>query len=182
MVTELGKLRAGAAAAEMGDLEAKIRKLKDSANAFLADISNAGALEYIQQRFEALGQTIEKLAANGELQAFAQKISNGIISIAKAVEGTITFLVRYSSALVELGKAYLAIKFASFIAGMAASAKAMLEAGIAARTAAAGMGGLRGAMAAIPAQVKIAVAAVGMELAISQWTDAGRTDQGKQPG
>lgn len=170
IVQELGKLRAGAAASEMGDLDAQFRKLKDSGNAFLAQIADAGALEFFQGRLKALGEEVARLAANGQLAAFAKKVSDGIVSVAKAIEGSVSLIARYSGLLVELGKAYLAVKFATFVAGMASSAKAMYDAATAAKAAAGAAGGLKGALAAIPASVKIAVAAIGLELAISQWT------------
>lgn len=174
LVAEVGKVRAGAAASEMGDLAAQIQKAKDSANAFLAEIADAGALEFFQQRMAALVARVKELSATGELQAFAKRVSDGIVSIGRAAESGITFVVQYSSALVALGKGFLAFKFASFLAGMAASAAAMFQAGTAASAAAGKMGGLRGAMAAIPASVKIGIATVGLDLAIDQWVKFAR--------
>ncbi|TXH56548.1 MAG: hypothetical protein E6Q97_06120 [Desulfurellales bacterium] len=169
LVTELGNLRAGAAAAEMGDLDAQFQKIKDSASAFLNEISQAGALEYFQGQIAALTQRVREMAASGELQSFAKKISDAIVGTAEAVKRAGAFVIEYSGTLLQLAKSYAAIKVAGFLVSMAQSAAAMLAAGVAAKNAAGQMGGLRGAMKAIPANVKIAVAAVGIELAIDQW-------------
>lgn len=169
LVQEVGKLRAGAAASEMGDLAAQVQKVKDSINGFLAEIADAGALEFFQQRMAALVARIKELSATGELQAAAKRISDGIIAVGKAVEGTLTFIVRYSSELLLLAKAYAAVKVVSFVAGMAASAKAMFEAGVAAQAAAVKVGGLRGALMSVPSAIKIGVAVIGLDLAIGQW-------------
>lgn len=169
LVTELGKLRAGAAAAEMGDLDAQFQKVKDSATAFLNEIAQQGALEYFQGQLSAVLVRIRELAASGELQAFAKKVSDAIVGTAEAVKSAGAFVVEYSGTLLQLAKSYAAIKVAGFLVSMAQSAAAMLAAGVAAKNAAGQLGGLRGAMKAIPANVKIAVAAVGIELAIDQW-------------
>ena len=137
MLVELGKLREGAAASELGDFDAQLQKIKDSATAFLGEIANAGVLEYFQGRIAALTQRIRELAASGDLKRWAQSVSDGITSVGRSIESGIGFVTKYSAELIQLGKVYLAFKFASFLLGMAASAKAMYDAGTAAKTAAA---------------------------------------------
>jgi tape measure domain-containing protein len=169
LLDEIGRAADGAAAKNLGLISSLVLALKEEVKDFFQLVNQSGALTFFKERLAAIRAEIAQLAADGRLAAYAVKVSDAIITVAKAVESSLRFVVQYSGALYELAKAFVAIKVATFLVGMASATKAMLDAGIAARATAASMGGLRGAMAAIPASVKIAVAAVGLELAISQW-------------
>ncbi|HJU39120.1 MAG TPA: tape measure protein, partial [Tahibacter sp.] len=125
LVTEIGKLRAGAAEGELGDLDGQLQKIRDTANRFLADIARSGALDFFRSELERLNASVSEAAESGKLQQVAQNISDGIVATAKAIGAAIKFVYDYSGALLALGKVYAAIKVTSFVASLAAVAQRM---------------------------------------------------------
>lgn len=125
LVTEIGKLRAGAAEGELGDLDGQLQKIRDTANRFLADIARSGALDFFRSELERLNASVSEAAESGKLQQVAQNVSDGIIATAKAVGSAIKFVYDYSGALITLGKVYVAIKVTSFIVSLAALTQRM---------------------------------------------------------
>jgi tape measure domain-containing protein len=81
MVDELGKLRAGAAASEMGDLDAILRKLKDGFNDFLAEIAKAGVLDEFKLKLVEVKDTILEMGRDGTLKEWARSTSESLISV-----------------------------------------------------------------------------------------------------
>lgn len=81
MVDELGKLRAGAAASEMGDLDAILRKLKDGFNDFLAEIAKAGVLDEFKLKLVEVKDTILEMGRDGTLKQWAQDVSDSVTSV-----------------------------------------------------------------------------------------------------
>lgn len=169
LLDEIGRSAQGAAANNLGLLSSLVQGLRDRVKEFFQLVSESGALQFFKDRLSAITAEIDGLARDGRLADYARRVSEAIVSVAKAVESGTRFIVQHAGALLELGKAYAAIKFASFLVGMAESAQRMLAAAAAAKATAEAVGGLRGALAAIPSQVKIAIAAVGIEAAVSQW-------------
>jgi tape measure domain-containing protein len=169
LMDEIGRAADGAAAKNLGLISSLVQALKEEVKDFFQLVNQSGAMQYFKDRLAAIREEIARLAADGTLAQYAKSTSDAIVTVAKAVEGGVRFVVEYSGALYELAKAYAAIKVAGFLVNLAQASQAMLAAGTTAAATARSLGGLRGAMAAIPANVKIAVAAVGLELAISQW-------------
>jgi chromosome segregation ATPase len=159
----------GAAAAQkLGTAAGLYKALQDQIDDFKQSIADAGVFDFFKSRLAALTEQVRAAAADGSLLEYARKISDGIVATAKAVEGAVVFVVRYSDALIQLAKAYLAIKFAAFLQGMAQSAVRMYEAGRAAAAAATQVGGLRGALASVPANIKIAIALIAIEYVLGK--------------
>lgn len=167
LLAEIGKAADGAAEKNLGRLSSLFVQLKDR----VQQVSNSGVLDYFKGRVSALIAEIDRLAKSGQLAQFARQFSDAIVRTAQAVESAIRFVVQYSGALVELAKAYAAIRFAAFVAGLAQSTAKMYEAAVAAKETAARIGGLRGAIAAVPASLRITVAAIGLELLVSSLID-----------
>jgi tape measure domain-containing protein len=86
LVQELGKLRTGAAAAEAGDLDAQLQKLKDT----FADVQNSiakdGSLEAVRGAFQRVNTALSALAASPEFQRLEESISGVIEGGAQAFE------------------------------------------------------------------------------------------------
>jgi tape measure domain-containing protein len=122
LIEELGKIRAGVSADELGDTDAQIRKLKDTAVQFLNEISKSGALDFFRAELKALNQEVTDAAKDGRLASLAKSISDGIVTTATAVKSAIVFVVDYSNALILLAKAYALVKVQAFLDGLAAIA------------------------------------------------------------
>lgn len=175
LIQQIGTSAQGAAAEQLGTLSGLVNQVKDRWNQFLQAIADAGVLDYAKQQLIELLDAAKRLAADGTLAQWAQNISNGIRSVAEAIKGGLQFIYEYSGALLALGKAFAAIKiaqataeFGAWIAKIAAGRAGV--AGLVAQVGAAGtaVGGLRAAMAALPASIRLGILAVGVELTISQ--------------
>ena len=119
LITELGKLRAGVAADELGDTDAQLQKLRDSAAEFYNTIAHSGALDFFRDELKNLNAEVAAAAQDGRLQSLAKSISDGVVGTAQAVKSATTFVIEYSGALVLLAKAYALVKVQSFLDGMA---------------------------------------------------------------
>lgn len=168
LLNEIGKSAEGQAARGLSTLSGLVTQAKNAFANFLQEVSDAGVLDYFKGQLSALNEEVKRLASDGTLRDYAVSVRNAIVGTAEAIKGALIFVRDYSGALIELSKAYAAIRVAQFLTNMAQSAAAMAAAGRAAVTAAGQIGGIRGAMAAIPGSLKIAVGAIGAEIAISQ--------------
>jgi len=168
LLNEIGKSAEGQAARGLSTLSGLVTQAKNAFANFLQEVSDAGVLDYFKGQLAALNEEVKRLASNGQLREYAVSVRNAIVGTAEAIKGALIFVRDYSGALIELSKAYAAIRVAQFLTNIAQSAAAMAAAGRAAVTAAGQIGGIRGAMAAIPGSLKIAVGAIGAEIAISQ--------------
>lgn len=168
LLNEIGKSAEGQAARGLRTLSGLVTQAKNAFANFLQEVSDAGVLDYFKGQLSALNEEVKRLASNGQLREYAVSVRNAIVGTAEAIKGALIFVRDYSGALIELSKAYAAIRVAQFLTNIAQSAAAMAAAGRAAATAAGQIGGIRGAMAAIPGSLKIAVGAIGAEIAISQ--------------
>jgi len=188
LIDQLGKLRAGAAASELGDTDSQLTKLKDTAREFLETIASSGVLQVFRDNLKDLNDEVEEAAKSGKLKQLAQSISDGIVATAGAIKTTVGFVVDYSGALLELGKTYLVIKGIN-IAGslletataLGVTAKASIAAAAEAGTTAGAFGKLSAATKAIPAKIGIVVAAAGVEFTLTQLANlvAARGDEVK---
>jgi len=174
LVGELGKLRSGVGADELGDTDAQLQKLKDSATEFLNTIAHSGALDFFREELKTLNDEVNAAAKDGRLQALAKSISDGIVATGQVIKGVTGFVVEYSGALLTLAKTYVVfqgLKFAGTILdGAAALEKSAIAAAIAAKAAgesAGTFGKLGAAVRGIPATIKIAVAAAAIEFTLN---------------
>ncbi len=175
LITELGKVRAGAAASELGDIDSQLQKLKDSVEAFRVEIAKSGALDVFRAKLAELNQAVREAAESGQLKVVAQRISDGVVATASAIGRTIQLVVDYSGALLGLAKAYAAVKIGNLVVDVALGARAMLTASLATRAAAkdaveAGgrFGQLGAAIRGLPTSIKIAITAVALEFTLEQ--------------
>lgn len=175
LVTELGKLRAGASAAELGDFDAQLQKVKDQAREFLNTIATSGALDAFREGIADINKEIAAAAKDGRLATLGKSISDGIVTAGKAIRGAVGLVVEYSGALITLGKVYLtfrAINIAShFIEtqkALNAAAAATKLAGTEAEAAAAKVGALGKAARGIPEIIKFSVVALALDATLSQ--------------
>jgi len=81
IVAELGKLRAGAAASEMGDLDAALQKLKDIAADFFNEVAKAGVLDEFNLKLIEVKNTLIEMERDGTLKEWARSTSESLISV-----------------------------------------------------------------------------------------------------
>lgn len=81
IVAELGKLRAGAAASEMGDLDATLQKLKDIAADFFNEVAKAGVLDEFNLKLIEVKNTLIEMERDGTLKQWAQDVSDSVTSV-----------------------------------------------------------------------------------------------------
>jgi tape measure domain-containing protein len=174
LVAELGKLRAGAAADELGDTDAQLAKLKDSAQEFLDTIAHSGALDVFRDELKNLNEQVNAAAKDGRLKELAKSISDGIVSTASAIKSGVGFVVQYAGELKELAKAYLLFRGLSFAADVYKSSRALIDAAraasvakTAAEGAAGGFGKLSAAARRLQTNIKIGIVTVGADIALS---------------
>jgi tape measure domain-containing protein len=173
LVQQLGQLRAGAAANELGDFDSQMTKLRDSVKEFLEEIAGSGALEVFRQALKNLNAEVDDAAKSGKLKELAQSISDGIVSTAGAVKSAIGFVIDYAGALKQLAAAYITVRAINIGSNILSGASAMLTAANATKAAAGeaeaatGIFGKLGAfIKGIPSVLKISVLAVGIDLVL----------------
>ena len=169
LLQEIGRASEGAAARGLGTLSAQFQLVRNRAQEFLETVANGGVLEFFKNQLAALNAEVRRLASDGTLTQYAKSVSDGIVATAEAVKSAVVFVRDYSGALLLLGKAYLAVKFAGFISGLAASVQSMIAATTQARTLTGAVGGLGARLAAIPSNIKIAIGIIAFDQLISQF-------------
>ncbi|UCX05424.1 tape measure protein [Shewanella glacialimarina] len=127
LMDEMAKGAAGAAAANMALLSGLISNAKDNLSAFYAEVSNAGAMDWLKGQLTALNTEFATMAADGRLREWALEISNAIISIGEGVKSTGLFLYEYSDTIAMVAGAWAAFKVGSYFIDMAKGTKEAIE-------------------------------------------------------
>lgn len=114
LIDEMGAQSAGAAAQNMSLLSGYISNLTDEWQLFLNMIAESGALDYAKDQLRQLIDYIQELKANGELQQWAQRISDGFIALAEATKAVVFGIKDNIGAITLLAKAYATVKLIEF--------------------------------------------------------------------
>lgn len=180
---EMGRASAGAATRSLGSLRGLIAQASAGWLKFKQDVVAAGVGDYLKQQFSEL------LAATGGMGGLAKRVSEGIISSLEAIkrfglqlapvfkavgEGALV-LARNAEAVLFLAKTYATLKLVQLATQFSALTRAKLADAAATRAQAAATGahatastGLLGALRSLPTAVRIGVALLGVDLAVSQ--------------
>lgn len=127
LMDEMAKGAAGSAAANMALLSGLISNAKDNLSAFYAEVSNAGAMDWLKGQLTALNTEFATMAADGRLKKWATEISNAIISIGEGVKSTAQFLYEYRDTIATVAGAWAAFKVGSYFIDMAKGTKEAIE-------------------------------------------------------
>lgn len=170
---QMGKDSAGAAADQMQLLSGQWSNLQDNLQQFEDRVARKGVLDFFRDQLSALNDQIGKMAADGRLDDYAKKISDGIVKTAQAVKGATTFLVEHASAIGNIIKVYATFKVARIAGELAIAASKFIDTTKAANAAA---GALAGAgkqagffgrmLGRIPGGIRVAIAVVGFDLLV----------------
>lgn len=186
----IGKNNAGAAAEGLNSLSGLVSQVSAKWQEFWKKVADSGVTTYFKAQMQEL------LGSFGGMDALAHRVGTTIIGtiegikkvaqqlapIARVFVDLTSEIGRHAAAVAHLAKVYLALKLVgvaqSFLtierSAMAATA-AMNAASVSTAATAGAFGRLRSRIGSIPNQVKIAVATIGLELAIDQiiqWTEA----------
>lgn len=118
LIEEIGKSAEGAGQAVAGTLPKQIDRLRAQWQEFLDLVADSGVLDYLQDQLASVSKTVKDMAASGELQEWAQEVSDAIVEAAETIKGTVAFLVEHREAILALGQAYVASKIGSSAASL----------------------------------------------------------------
>lgn len=126
LMEEIGKQSAGAAADNMSLLSGLISNAKDNLEKFYRMVAENGALDWLKGQLATLNAEFAKMAADGSLQRWAQKISDAVVSTGEFIKSFIKTCYEWSGALKTVAIAFAAFKFTQFIGGVQSAAKALV--------------------------------------------------------
>lgn len=162
---QMGKDSTGAAADQMATLSGQFSNLQDNFQQFQDRVAKKGVLDYFKDQLSKLNDLISKMAADGRLDQYAQKVSDGIVRLAETVKSATKLIFDHSSAIKHMAQAYLGFKAGKIILGigtlavrLATFARGALVATSAARGLGVGLSVLRGAIILLSGPIGWAIA------------------------
>lgn len=170
---QMGKDAAGAANDQMQLLSGQFSNLQDNLEQFEDRIAKKGVLDFFRNQLKSVNDLIGKMAADGSLDRYAQKISDGIVKTAQAVKSTTVFLVEHAAAIGNIIKVYATFKVARIAAELAIAANKFVVTTNAINLASGALDGagkkagfFAKALSRIPGGVRVAIAVVGFDLLV----------------
>lgn len=183
----------GAATAQkVGTIAGLWKGLQETFRDFQTDVANRGVIDYFKQQLSDLLATLSRMGRDGTLALWAQRVADSIVRVSEAaknlvlqlrpvgqiVAGVTQVLANHVGTLVLLGKAYAGLKLvqvATWFAGVARQSLAA-AAGTDALTAATtrqtrASQALGGVLKALPKNVAIGVAVLGVDWAVRQMAE-----------
>ncbi|MFM1682066.1 tape measure protein [Aeromonas salmonicida] len=169
LMNEIAAQSSGAARDNMSLLSGLISNAQDNLAKFYRLVSESGALDWLKNQLANLNAEFEAMAKDGRLQAWAQRLSDGFISLGETLKSLIQALSEWRTALTMLAQAWVGLKivgwigdlrslYAQFIVlptAMATAAGGMTTAGTVAAGAAIGVRALGAAVKGLLAAVTV---------------------------
>jgi tape measure domain-containing protein len=169
LMNEIAAQSRGAAADNMSLLSGLISNAQDNLAKFYRMVAENGALAWLKNQLANLNAEFEAMAKDGRLREWAQRLSDGFITMGETLKSLIQTLYEWRTALTVLAQAWVGLKiagwmgdlrslYAQFIAMPAATATAaggMTTAGTAAAGAAIGVRVLGAAVKGLLAAVAV---------------------------
>ncbi|WP_429186376.1 tape measure protein [Aeromonas veronii] len=181
LMNEIATQSRGAAADNMSLLSGLISNAQDNLAKFYRMVAENGALAWLKNQLANLNAEFEAMANDGRLQEWAQRLSDGFISMGETLKSLIQTLYEWRTALTVLAQAWVGLKIAGWIGELRSLYAQFIAMPVASATAAGGMttAGTAAAGAAIGvralgAAVKGLLAAVAVEsiIQITQFASA----------
>ncbi|MFA7269826.1 MAG: tape measure protein [Sterolibacterium sp.] len=157
---------AGALPAAVNTLDAQLARLGNSWTLAMQEIAKSGAMSEVAKIAEELAAKIRAMSESGELQKFGKEFADAMKTAGEAIVGVTTFVVEHAEAIKGLLFVYATLRGLSFAKSMAEMAAGLLNVAAAATTATGAVGGVKTALASLPARVflPLTVAVVGIEI------------------
>ncbi|HGY5246582.1 TPA: tape measure protein [Aeromonas salmonicida subsp. pectinolytica] len=169
LMNEIAAQSSGAAANNMSLLSGLISNAQDNLAKFYRMVSESGALDWLKRQLAQLNAEFDAMAKDGRLQAWAKRLSDGIVSLGESIKAFIQTVYAWRDALLVMAQAWYGLKIAGWIADLrglygqfvalpvatATAAGGMTTAGTAAAGAAIGVRALGMALKAVLAAVTV---------------------------
>ncbi|UUI59228.1 tape measure protein [Aeromonas salmonicida] len=115
LMNEIAAQSSGAARDNMSLLSGLISNAQDNLAKFYRLVSESGALDWLKNQLANLNAEFEAMARDGRLQAWAQRLSDGFISLGETLQSLIQTLYEWRTALTVLAQAWVGLKIAGWI-------------------------------------------------------------------
>ena len=188
LMNEIAAQSSGAAANNMGLLSGLISNAQDNLAKFYRLVAENGALAWLKNQLANLNAEFAAMANDGRLQAWAKRISDGIVSLGETLKSFIQTVYEWRDALQVMAQAWLGLKIAGWIADLrglygqfialpaatATAAGGMTTAGTAAAAASIGVRALGAAVQALLAAMTVEAVSqiIRMAGALKEWMQA----------
>ncbi|MND58714.1 hypothetical protein D3C80_498830 [compost metagenome] len=188
LMNEIAAQSSGAAANNMGLLSGLISNAQDNLAKFYRLVAENGALSWLKNQLANLNAEFDAMAKDGRLQAWAKRLSDGIVSLGESIKAFIQTVYAWRDALLVMAQAWYGLKIAGWIVELrglygqfvalpvatATAAGGMTTAGTAAAGAAIGVRALGMALKAVLAAVTVEsiIQITQFANALRQWVQA----------
>lgn len=188
LMNEIAAQSSGAAANNMGLLSGLISNAQDNLAKFYRLVAENGALSWLKNQLANLNAEFAAMANDGRLQAWAKRISDGIVSLGETLKSFIQTVYEWRDALQVMAQAWFGLKVAGWIADLrglygqfialpaatATAAGGMTTAGTAAAAASIGVRALGAAVQALLAAMTVEAVSqiIRMAGALKEWMQA----------
>lgn len=173
LMNEIAAQSSGAARDNMSLLSGLISNAQDNLAKFYRLVGESGALDWLKGQLATLNAEFEAMAKDGRLQAWAQRLSDGFISLGETLKSLLQTLSEWRTALTVLAQAWVGLKIVGWIGDLRSLYAQFIVMPTATATAAGGMttagtvaAGAAIGVRALGAAVKGVLAAVTVEAII----------------
>lgn len=139
LMNEIAAQSSGAARDNMSLLSGLISNAQDNLAKFYRLVSESGALDWLKNQLANLNAEFEAMARDGRLQAWAQRLSDGFISLGETLKSLIQTLSEWRTALTMLAQAWVGLKIVGWIGDLRSLYAQFIALPTATATAAGGM-------------------------------------------
>ncbi|RSM27432.1 phage tail protein [Aeromonas salmonicida] len=139
LMNEIAAQSSGAARDNMSLLSGLISNAQDNLAKFYRLVSESGALDWLKGQLANLNAEFESMARDGRLQAWAQRLSDGFISLGETLKSLIQTLYEWRTALTVLAQAWVGLKIVGWIGDLRSLYAQFIALPTATATAAGGM-------------------------------------------
>ena len=139
LMNEIAAQSSGAARDNMSLLSGLISNAQDNLAKFYRLVSESGALDWLKGQLANLNAEFEAMARDGRLQAWAQRLSDGFISLGETLKSLIQTLYEWRTALTVLAQAWVGLKIVGWIGDLRSLYAQFIALPTATATAAGGM-------------------------------------------
>ncbi|WP_236662050.1 tape measure protein [Aeromonas jandaei] len=139
LMNEIAAQSRGAAADNMSLLSGLISNAQDNLAKFYRMVAESGALAWLKSQLANLNAEFEAMARDGRLQEWAQRLSDGFITMGETLKALIQTLYEWRTALTVLAQAWVGLKIAGWIGELRSLYTQFIAMPVATATAAGGM-------------------------------------------
>lgn len=139
LMNEIAAQSSGAAANNMSLLSGLISNAQDNLAKFYRMVAENGALTWLKNQLASLNREFDQMARDGRLQEWAQRLSDGFITMGETLKSLSQTLYEWRTALTVLAQAWVGLKIVGWIADLRSLYAQFIALPTATATAAGGM-------------------------------------------